>query len=304
MFIRKLVVDGLGPSRSTLLLGKTLLLLLLSTAATVQAQSSCSSDGTVLQILGSGGPFGSNRASSGYLVWIEGRSRVMVDAGGGTFVRFNEAGAELADLQLLALSHFHPDHSAELPALLWPRNGSLRLAGPSGGNGFPSLEQYLDGLFGPAGVYPILNQMIQFETTTVDVNAGESEVLREGSLQVRARGVPHGNVPALAYRVDVGDVSIAFSSDQNGSDPAFIEFVRDVDILVVHFAGNEDGSGRADLHARPSTWGSIATRANVGRLVLSHLMSSQNLEENMGFLRQAWSGPLTIGADLLCLPVP
>ena len=35
-----------------------------------------------LQVLGSGGPFGAGRASAGYIVWIDGVSRIMVDAGG------------------------------------------------------------------------------------------------------------------------------------------------------------------------------------------------------------------------------
>ena len=39
-------------------------------------------------------------------------ARIMVDAGGGTFARFHEAGARVDDLELLALSHFHPDHSS------------------------------------------------------------------------------------------------------------------------------------------------------------------------------------------------
>jgi len=92
----------------------------------------------------------------------------------------------------------------------------------------------------------------------VDVNGDATEILHKNSVVVKSLGVPHGDVPALSFRVEVGNQSIAFSSDQNGTDPRFIEFVKGVDLLVVHFAGNEDGSGRADLHAKPSVWGKIA----------------------------------------------
>ncbi|MGY8859642.1 MAG: hypothetical protein ACKVHM_06050, partial [Pseudomonadales bacterium] len=45
-----------------------------------------------LQILGSGGPNDiSGRASSGYLIWIDEESKIMIDAGSGTSLRFGEA---------------------------------------------------------------------------------------------------------------------------------------------------------------------------------------------------------------------
>ncbi len=285
---------------------RTLVGALLVLTGSVNASAECGDAGVALQILGSGGPFGVGRASAGYIVWIEGVSRIMVDAGGGTFAHFHEAGARIADLQLLALSHFHPDHSSEVPALLWPRGGTLRVAGPSGSAGFPSLDDFLGGLFGPDdGVFRVMNSRVTFDTVTVNVAATEPmDVLTEGRVRVRALGVPHGSVPAIGYRVDVGDASIAFSSDQNGSNPAFTELIRDADILVVHFAGSEKSAGRsAALHAKPSVWGQMATDAGVGTLVLSHLSANQDFEESLAHLRSRYSGPLTVAEDLLCIAV-
>jgi ribonuclease BN (tRNA processing enzyme) len=95
-------------------------LIALGYAAPVHAQLQCSPSGLSVQVLGSGGPrAGTERASSSYLVWVDGEARVMVDAGGGAFARFGEAGASLETLELLGLSHFHPDHASDLPALLW-----------------------------------------------------------------------------------------------------------------------------------------------------------------------------------------
>ena len=268
-----------------------------------EAINNCGENDFALQILGSGGPFGKGRASAGYLLWIDGQSRIMIDAGGGTFAHFHEVGANVTDLQLLAISHFHPDHSAELPALLWPQNGSLTLVGPSGDRAFPSVAEFLDGLFGIDGVFRVLNERFQFRTIEVDINSEASEILNERSVVVKSLGVPHGDVPTLGFRVEVGGRSIAFSSDQNGTDPRFVEFVEGVDLLVVHFAGNEDGSGRADLHAKPSVWGEIANEAKVGRLILSHLSINQNFESNLDALKAVYSGPLTVAEDLMCMSV-
>ena len=129
-------------------------------------------------------------------------------------------------------------------------------------------------------------------------------------------GVPHADVPAVGYRVDIGDVSIAFSSDQNGSDPAFAEFVSGVNVLVVHVATSETASGYgAALHARPSVWGQMATDAGVGKLVLSHLSriapravgnpdgDLPGFGESLSNLRSRYSGPLVIAEDLMCVPI-
>ena len=282
---------------------KLVSLLLVLTGFSNAASARCTDTPLALQILGSGGPFGDGRASAGYIVWIDGVGRVMVDAGGGTFSRFREAGATIADLQLLALSHFHPDHSAEVPALLWPQNGRLRIAGPSGSAGFPSVDEYLEGMFGPDGLFRVLHQRFEFETAVVNVSSDAAvEVLRNNEIVVTGFGVPHGDVPTVAYRVTVGNSSIVFSSDQNGSAPDFIDFARDADILVIHFAGSENGTGLgAQLHARPSVWGQMASAANIGNLVLSHISANQDFEANLEILRSNYSGRLTVGEDLLCI---
>ena len=287
-------------ARAALLTG-----LLLATSGAGLARGACGDSGVALQVLGSGGPFGAGRASAGYIVWVDGVSRVMMDAGGGTFVRFHQAGATLSDLHVLALSHFHPDHVSDVPALLWPRGGELLMAGPSGRPGFPSVDNFLGGLFGPDGVFRILNSRVALTSVEVDVNAAEpTEVVTEGQVRVRGLGVPHGSVPAVGYRIDVGDASLAFSSDQNGSNPAFTDFVRGVDLLVVHFAGSEASPGAAtDLHAKPSVWGQMATDAGAGRLVLSHVSANQDLDANLVHLQTRYRGPLTIASDLLCVAV-
>jgi ribonuclease BN (tRNA processing enzyme) len=273
-----------------------------------QNWAACLDSGVQVQILGSGGPGPSaGRASSGYVVWIDGVGRIMVDAGSGTKDQFHAAGASLEDIELLALSHFHPDHSAELPAILWPAGSQARLSGPTGDGSFPSVSEFLERLFGQNGAFPVFADRVQFDVFTVDT-AGRDvvEVWNADDILVRAIGVPHANVPTIGYRVDVGDASIAFSSDQNGSDPSFIEFIQDVDVLVIHMTVGENASGfGAQLHAKPSVWGQLATQGEVGRIVVSHISapSPQVLQARLDVLRDNYSGPVTVGEDLLCVAV-
>ena len=282
------------------------------------ASANCGDAPIALQVLGSGGPFGVGRASAGYLVWIDGVGRIMVDAGGGTFARFHEAGARLQDLHLLALSHFHPDHSSEVPALFWPQRSIPRIAGPSGTAGYPSVREFVDGLFeSPSSLFRVLGTINDFDVTPIDVTAETpTEVYSGDGISVRGIGVPHGDVPTIGYRVDIGDASIGFSSDQLGTNTAFTELVRGVDVLVIHFAASEaPGPPTSTLHARPSQWGQLARDAEVGSLILSHLTESasdsprhtdhsmSDLPGNIAHLRTHYDGPLVVADDLMCLDV-
>ncbi|MGD2045605.1 MAG: MBL fold metallo-hydrolase [Gemmatimonadota bacterium] len=274
-----------------------------------------------MQVLGSGGPrAGSNRASSSYLVWIDGRARVMVDAGGGSFVRFGESGARLEDLSLLAISHVHPDHTSGLPGLLWlsdmARAQTLPLVGPSGAGDFPSIASFLTRLFDPSrGAFPALSgtvggpgRGVLIELTSIDVGSGgPTVVLEQPDLVVEALPVPHGNVPALAYRVETRGLSVVFSSDQNGSDDRFVEFAGGATALVMHLAVPSSASGLAlQLHATPETVGRIASTAAVDQLILSHLFGEAGtgqLEEAVEVVRSAYDGVVHVSDDLACYPL-
>lgn len=69
-------------------------LLLLNTDISFAAYDHCTNQGIQLQILGSGGPeVGDQRASSSYLVWLDGKARVLINVGGGSSVNFERSGA-------------------------------------------------------------------------------------------------------------------------------------------------------------------------------------------------------------------
>jgi ribonuclease BN (tRNA processing enzyme) len=291
----------------------------LVSAVPLEAQLRCSHDGVSVQVLGSGGPrAGTERASSSYLVWIDGESRVMIDVGGGAFVRFGEAGASLAALDLLAISHFHPDHASDLAALLWlsdqARQVPLPIVGPSGNDAFPSLDELLHQLFDPGeGAFRILSgtvggpgRGVLLEPTTVAVDGHDPvTVLERPGLTVRALSVPHTNVPALAYRVETRGVSVVFSSDQTGEDPRFVDFTRGADVLVMHMAIPVGAQGAVlAIHATPARVGEVARDAGVTHLVLSHLVPTQEqLDEGIAAVRERYRGPVDAARDLDCFRV-
>ena len=278
-------------------------------------------EGPTLQVLGSGGPIADDgRASSGYLIWIDGRSRFLVDTGGGIFLRFGEAGARFEDLEHIAISHFHTDHSTDLVALLKSgyfsnRTRKLPISGPAAGGDYPGTDDYLKRLLDQDdGAYAYLDGyldgsagLVKLESIEVDPALSKASSVYadpDADIDIHALGVPHGPVPALAYRIRIGQQSIVFSGDQNGSSETFIDFARGADVLVMHMPVPENISGVGrKLHAPPSLIGKIAAETGAGKLVLSHFMqrSLENREENLKQIQSRFSGILVSADDLDCV---
>jgi ribonuclease BN (tRNA processing enzyme) len=286
--------------------------LALPSAASAQ---SCAVGPAAVQILGSGGPaLNRERASASYLLWLDGRARMLVDMGGGTYLRFAQSGAKLADLALVGISHLHPDHVSDLAALLWlsrqMRTEPLPIVGPSGNDVAPDFPTFLARLFDEKnGAFQVLGASlgasrgngVRLDVSVVDVAKAEPSVVFKGpDLTVTAFGIPHANMPALAYRVETPAGSVVFSSDQNGTNPKFVDFARNANVLIMHLA--IAAGATSPLHAAPAVVGRIAREAGVGRLIVSHI-GLFDLEAAISELKQSYAGPLTVGADLQCTPV-
>ena len=293
------------------------LLALISIPSDASAQS-CVANPVAVQILGSGGPrINRDRASTSYLLWIGAQARILVDMGGGAFLRFGQTQAKLSDLSLVAISHLHPDHVSDLPALLWlshqARKDPLPIVGPSGNDLAPSFPTFLSRLFDEKnGAFQVLGPTlgatqsetgggVRLDVSVVDVTKAEPSTMfdRQG-VTVTALAIPHGNIPTLAYRVKTRDLSIVFSSDQNGTNPRFVEFARGANVLVMHLAIAAGATN--PLHASPAVVGRVAQDAGVGRLIVSHI-GQFDLDAAIAELKKSYTGALTVGADLQCTQV-
>ena len=274
---------------------------------------------TAVQVLGSGGPIADDaRASSGYLVWIDGEARLLVDAGGGVFLRFGEAKAKFESLDAIAITHLHADHVADLPALLksgffGERKRPLPVVGPSADGAFPGMTEFMRALFDPKrGAFRYLSGYLDGSGGVVkaeikEINAKNHKpaaAFANERLKITAIGVTHGPVPALGYLVEAGGKRLAFAGDQNGDNPAFADMIKGADILVMDHAVPEmTDPTSAKLHARPSEIGMLAAKAGVKQLVLSHNMARSlgPLQDNLALIRQHYPGPTKVADDLMCV---
>jgi len=143
--------------------------------------------------------------------------------------------------------------------------------------------------------------VVRLDASVVDVTKQEpTTVFDRDGIKVTALGIPHGNLPTVAYRVETRGKSVVFSSDQNGTNPRFPEFAKNANLMIMHLA---IGVGANNPNqALPAIVGSVAQSASPGRLVLSHI-ANFDLDAAVADVKKSYTGTLTVGADLQCTQV-
>ena len=251
--------------------------------------SQCDSHRVQLQVLGSGGPeLDDGRHSSSYLIWLDGKARVMVDAGPGSSYMFGESQARFEDLDAVLLTHLHVDHVGDLPAYIkgsyfTDRKKDLKAFGPDKGWKMPSTSEYFNRLMGEQGAYAYLDDYLRQDlpgdynviVTDVPLTRRETHLFDLGNaISAKATPVHHGPVPAIAWRVELAGCVVGFSGDMSNQFEVFADFAKGADILVMHNAIPSSASSVAKhLHMTPSQIGDIAEKAQAKALVLSHFMN-------------------------------
>ncbi len=277
-------------------------------------------------MLGSGGPIADpTRVSAGYLLSIDGKPRLLVDAGGGTFERIGRSGLDISSLEQILLSHLHIDHTSDLPAVIMhlymrDRKRPIAITGPTGRPGNdaapenaspqPGVREFVRLLFGPRGAWRYMNTFEGFGITVHETPSDVSElaihsipvdrVLEDLDVSVYAVAVPHGMMPSVAFRVDCGAESVVFSGDISASTASFIALAKNCSMLVHDFALPERDVPHGNLHAKPSAIGYSAQQSGAKRLLLSHLMPpiEGELAQSLAIVRSEYDGPIDVASDL------
>ena len=282
----------------------------------------CTQQGIALQVLGSGGPeLNDGRSSTSYLIWIDGKAKYMIDAGGGSSWRFEQSGARFEDLEAILFTHLHIDHVSDLPVFVkgsffTTRKNNLRLYGPSGNDVLPSFDAFLDSLFNRiTGAYKYMGSFFDpaakapflFLPETISVESKDIQsVYQSENVSISSISVMHGLLPALAWRIDIGDQSITISGDMNSRTKRLELLADGTDLLVAHTAINEQTKGAGQfLHMKPSQIGKTAKTTKTKSLVLSHFMNRSNHREDeiRENISEFYSGKTNFATDLSCWPV-
>jgi ribonuclease BN (tRNA processing enzyme) len=283
-----------------------------TSACTVSARSSAAFG---LAVLGSGGPVSSGRAASGYVVFVDGIARALVDVGPGAFVRLGEMEVDLHRLDTILLTHLHIDHSGGLPGFVKERDLTynepltFRIFGPSGGGDYPSTTVFVDRLFGAQGAFAYLTKFRNhLELEAVDLPIAQDApiraVLREGDFRVSSVAVDHGDTPAVAFRLEHAGHAVVVSGDLASKNDNLARLAEGADLLVYDTSILDPPDSPPtlyDLHTAPKRIGELAAKAPVKSLLFSHITRDVEMSENavLQSVRASYPGPARFASDCL-----
>jgi ribonuclease BN (tRNA processing enzyme) len=260
------------------------------------------------EVLGSGGPELDRRASTSYLLWIDGEAKLIVDMGSGSMLRFEESNAKIETLRAVVLTHLHIDHSVDLPAFMKAgffssRSESLDIIAPDGNDYFPSSSEFLNALFGKNGAYKYMNDILSEQSDSfqiVPIDIKETTTRRYKEFTLNFIRVHHGIVPALALQIIVDGKSIVISGDTNNEEGRLEALCRDADLFVAHHAVPQSANVYAkELHMTPEIIGDIANKAKVKKVLLTHRMKRTigDESESLEIIKSSYKGEVVFAED-------
>jgi ribonuclease BN (tRNA processing enzyme) len=296
------------------------------TAAELAQAALNDAKGTKLVLLGTGGgPLpGRTRHMTSHVMLSNGAAYVL-DCGLGVTDQFARTGIPFGALRSIFITHHHPDHNIEHGPLLvigWVQGMrfDVRAFGP------PPIKQmtedFLRAYKTTIGFWGDDFKMKPLAMIDVSEVSAAGPVTEDGNVKVSAIIVEHPPVkPALGYRFDFPDRSIAFSGDTapleavakmaEGADvlvheamyvPAVESYIRDqiarggpvkLEDFMAHM--------KAD-HTPVEDVGRIAQEAGVKILVLSHLTPAIDSISDDTWRTPAakyFKGEIIVGRDLM-----
>lgn len=236
-----------------------------------------------LDVVGAGPAYTDRLGATGaaYLV-RSGSTAVLLDLGQGSFPRL----AGLLDpgiLDAVVVSHLHPDHFIDLVSLRhflrWgpshPRR--VRVLGPVG------LGDRLDALHGEPG----------FCAAALDIEPMAVGVMRIGALEVEAARVTH-SAESYGVRVSAGEgAGLVYSGDCGRAEDLEV-LVRPGDDLLCEVSFGPGPVPPDAAHLDGPSVGSLAVRAGVRRVLLTHLLMGFDEAETIMAVQASFPGPVKL----------
>lgn len=231
-----------------------------------------------------------SRVNAGHLVEAGG-VRLLLDCGSGVVHRMAALGAGWMALTHVAITHFHADHTSDLPTLLFawrygelpPRSAPAVLVGP---RGLDALLGEMARVFGAGVRWPDFPLVIREAAPGEVVDLG-------GGVTLEARKVPH-TAESIAYCVRHGGRRLVYTGD-TGADPALAEWARGCDVLLCECSLPEELAIAS--HLTPRRCAELAAAARPGLLVLTHFYPPVEHVDIRGVVAERYDGDVALAVD-------
>jgi ribonuclease BN (tRNA processing enzyme) len=199
-------------------------------------------------------------------------------------------GLDFSEIDVLCLTHLHPDHVGDLVPFLFATRYALGYTRTEpfqllAARGFTKFYGHLKGAFGQ-WVEPPPGLM---QLRELDPAGTEESVL--GEVVIKSAPTNHTD-HSLAFRVEAEGKALVYSGDTDESD-SLVELARGADLLVLECSNPFKVPG----HLTPAEAGRLAAQAGVPRLVLSHLYPPCDAVDVAALAGEEFSGEIIRAED-------
>lgn len=202
-------------------------------------------------------------ATSCYLLEKDGFV-LAIDMGSGALAKLQHYYSVM-DLDAVILSHYHHDHMADIGVLQYAR----------------LTQFYVTGKDTILPIYGHLEDEEGFAKLTHQFTKGEvyepDKTLTLGPFSITFLKTAHP-VPCYGMRITDGETSLVYTAD-TAFQTEWIPFAENADLLITdcNFFADQDGSVAGHMTSKEAA--TIAQKANVGHLLLSHLPQYGDLQQ-------------------------
>jgi len=250
-------------------------------------------------ILGSGSFIPTeDRSSPSVLIKTE-KTYLLLDIGPGTVRQIKKAGLSCISIKHILISHFHPDHTADLiHFMFFMKNIGSEFQSPFTVHGPPGIRNFIRGIQRAYG--NSLN--LPAEILRID-EMGKKARRDFDDVTVISFPVKH-SPESVGYRIEASGKRIVYSGD-TGFCEEIIEASKDVDLLILECSFPEEylRKYKIDTHLSPDSAGRIAGSANVKNLVLTHLYPECLKTDIIGSCKRHYKGNVIIAKDFLRIKI-
>ena len=236
------------------------------------------------------GTFAPSATRTGPACWVErGDVRLLIDCGAGAIHRLAQFGLQWEKVSHVALTHFHPDHFGELPALVFALRHATKRTEPL-------------VILGPAGTVRLLKGLADgfgdwlldpgFPIGILDLQAGEPFPLSP-DVMLEVHATPH-TAESVALSVTAPEGRVVYTGDTGPSDE-LASWAAGCDLLLAE-CSLPDAQAAAG-HLTPEPVGRLAAGARPRRLVLTHLYPPTELADVRALVGRHYKGPVALATD-------
>ncbi len=246
-----------------------------------------------LHILGSGTcvPY-ERRGSSGYALKLS-KSTILLDCGNGTTWKLGKVGINYLEIDHIFLSHFLPDHTADLIPFLFATKYSQ------------TKKEKLLHIFGAKGLikfFSALKEAYQEWIVPPELSIGEIEegVKEFDDYKLTAGKTVHIE-SSLAYRIDSEGKSLVYSGDTDYSK-SLIELAKDTDVLIIECSA-PDVKSKIKGHLAPNEVALIANESRARKIIISHLYPVCDESDIVSAIREQVEADVILAEDLMAIEI-